>query len=135
MGSHRFRRHQRVRHRRDFERIYREGSRARGEVLVAVVIENGLPHARLGLSVGKAIWKSAVKRNRVRRIFREAFRLSQHELPPGIDVVLIPARKALEPELEATRRELVAMAHKALRRRREKQDEQARAQALEGRSA
>jgi ribonuclease P protein component len=113
-------RHQRIRSRRDFDRAYRQGSRARGEHLLAVVVENGLDHPRLGLSVGKAIWKSAVRRNRVRRIFREAFRLSQHDLPSGVDLVLIPARKGLEPELEATRRELVQLAHKALRRQREK---------------
>lgn len=84
--------------------------------MVVVVVENGRPYSRLGLSVGKRIWKSAVRRNRVRRIFREAFRLSQEELPPGLDIVLVPGRPRLEPELEATRRELVANCAKARRR-------------------
>lgn len=118
--SLRYRRHQRMRSRGDFERAYRQGNRARGDLLIVVVVENGLPHARLGLSVGKRIWKRAVRRNRVRRVFREAFRLSQHELPAGCDLVLIPARAALEPELEATCRELVALAAKAHRRYRQK---------------
>lgn len=131
----RFGRHQRMRSRRDFDRAYRQGNRARGEVLVAVVVANGLPHARLGLSVGKIVWKSAVRRNRVRRVFREAFRLSQHELPPGVDVIMIPAQKALEPELEATCRELVAMAHKAHRRYIEKLAQQALEPASEERPA
>lgn len=114
--SLRFRRHQRMRTGGEFGRAYREGNRARGDLLICVVVANGLPHARMGLSVGKRIWKSAVRRNRVRRVFREAFRLSQHELPPGIDLVLIPAQKALEPELEPTCRELVALTKKAHRR-------------------
>ena len=101
---------------RDFARVFRQGGRARGQILLVVVAPNGLEHARLGLSVGKAIWRSAVKRNRVRRVFREAFRLSWRDLPRGVDVILVPARPALRPELAATRAELVSLAHKALRR-------------------
>jgi ribonuclease P protein component len=116
----RFRRRHRVRRRRDFERAFREGSRARGAILLVVVAENGLGETRLGLSVGRSVWREAVRRNRVRRVFREAFRLSRPELPDGLDVVLVPAVKALEPELEATRRELVALVRKAHRRLRER---------------
>jgi ribonuclease P protein component len=100
----------------DFDRAFREGVRARGAILVVVARPNGLEHTRLGLSIGKSIWKSAVKRNRVRRIFRESFRLSYADLPSGLDLVLIAATPRLEPQLEATRRELVHLARKALRR-------------------
>jgi ribonuclease P protein component len=85
-------------------------------VLLVVVAPNGLEHSRLGLSVGRVIWKSAVKRNRVRRVFREAFRLSYPELPRGLDVILIPARPKLDPELRATRAELVDLVARAARR-------------------
>lgn len=118
--------HQHLKKSGDFARAFRGGSRARSESLLVVVMENGLDHARLGLSVGKRIWKSAVRRNRVRRIFREAFRLSQHELPAGVDVVLIPGRPKLEPELETTRRELVQLCAKAHRRLVQKREEEAR---------
>ena len=100
----------------DFARAYASGSRARGGFLLGVACPNGLPHARLGLSVGRAIWKSAVRRNRIRRIFREAFRLEQHSLPKGHDLILIPAAPRLEPSLEGTRRELVRLAERAARR-------------------
>jgi ribonuclease P protein component len=100
----------------DFARAYKEGRRARGALLLVVGAPNGLPHARLGLSVGKRIWRGAVQRNRVRRIFREAFRLSVPELPAGLDLVLVPAAPALEPGLEATRQELVRLAHQVARR-------------------
>jgi len=106
----------RIRRTGDFARAYREGARARGMVLVVVARPNGLDHPRLGLSVGRAIWRSAVRRNRVKRIFREAFRLEQHALPPGYDLVLIPAAPRLEPSLDEARAELVRLARKAVRR-------------------
>ena len=110
----------RLRRRRDFERAYRQGSRARGAILIVVAVENGEPWTRLGLSVGRRIWRPAVQRNRVRRVFREAFRLEYGALPRGVDLVLIPAEPRLRPDLAATRAELVKLAHKAHRRALEK---------------
>ncbi|MCE9595766.1 MAG: ribonuclease P protein component [Planctomycetes bacterium] len=104
----------------DFQRAYREGSRAKGSIVVVVARANGLERSRLGLSVGRAIWKSAVRRNRIRRIFREAFRLESASLPVGYDFVLIPAQPKLEPELAATRAELVHLARKAVLRANER---------------
>lgn len=96
-----------------FSRAYRRGGRAKGAIMQVVAFEHGEEHTRLGLSVGKRVWRSAVKRNRVRRVFREAFRLEYGALPRGCDLVLIPAAPALKPELLATRAELVKLANKA----------------------
>jgi len=115
-----FPRRLRLRLERDFARVYREGSRARGASLTVAVVPNDLGHPRLGLSVGKRCWKRAVPRNRVRRVFREAFRLSVPELPP-VDLVMIGSTPRLEPELEVVRRELVHLSRKAYARWREKQ--------------
>lgn len=100
----------------DFQRAYSKGSRARGSSMTVVVCANGLGVARMGLSIGKRCWKSAVKRNRVRRVFREAFRLSLPELPAGIDVVLIGSTPRLEPGLKEIQSELKSMVLKAHRR-------------------
>ena len=96
-----------------FSRAYRKGARAKGSIMQVVVFEHGEEHTRLGLSVGKRIWRSAVKRNRVRRIFRESFRLEYEALPKGCDLVMIPAAPALEPELAETRAELVRLSKEA----------------------
>src|SRR5262249_17022158 len=98
----------------DFALAYSEGGRARGLVVVIVARPNGTEHTRLGLSVGRSVWRSAVKRNRVRRVFREAFRLSYAELPRGADVVMIPAAPGLDPDPGGTREELGRLAPKAL---------------------
>ena len=116
----------RLRRRGDFDRAYRQGSRARGAILIVVAVPNAQEWTRLGLSVGRRIWRGAVQRNRVRRIFREAFRLEYEALPSGVDLVLIPAEPGLKPDLAATRKELVKLAHKATRRAIEKAGESAR---------
>lgn len=121
----------RVVSRGDFQRAYGEGVRVRGSLLTLVVVGNGLEHTRLGLSIGKTIWKGAVQRNRVRRMFREAFRLEQHALPRGFDVIAIAARPKLEPELAATRAEWVQLMRKAAARWRDTTPEQRAAQRAE----
>jgi ribonuclease P protein component len=102
--------------RSDFERAFRRGARAKSELLTVVVHPNGLAHARLGLSIGKRVSKRAVERNRVRRVFREAFRLSRAELPPGIDVVLIASPGAVKPVLARVRADLVVLCARACAR-------------------
>lgn len=86
-----------------------------------VAVSNDLGYSRMGLSVGKRIWKLAHNRNRVRRLFREAFRQTYPELPTGVDLILIPAQARLEPDLEQLKTELVHLAHKAYARFRSKE--------------
>jgi ribonuclease P protein component len=109
----------------DFQRVYRTGSRARGTWCTLALCANGLGHTRLGLSVGKVAWKLAVDRNRARRVFREAFRLSAARLPPGLDLVLIASPPARQPELHSLCAELEGLARKALRRLEEKRAREA----------
>ncbi len=108
---------------RDFQRVLRQGSRARAACLLVAVAPNGLTHTRLGVSIGKKVDRSAVRRNRLRRIVREAFRLSYDELPQGLDILVLGARSGIRLELAATRAELVMLVRKAERRWREKERE------------
>ena len=108
--------------RADFERIFREGARARSELLTVVVLENGRAYSRLGLSVGKRVSKRAVDRNRVRRVFREAFRLARADLPVGLDVVLIAPPGATRPVLARVRADLATLCARACSRLRRPED-------------
>ena len=82
----------------EFERCYARKRSASDGVLIVYACENDLAHPRLGCSVSRKVG-NAVVRNRYKRLFREAFRLSQHELPTGVDLILIP-RPGAEPTLE-----------------------------------
>src|SRR5437773_11348457 len=89
----------------EFDRCYKRKRSASDAVLIVYVCENGLDHPRLGCSVSKKVG-NAVVRNRYKRLFREAFRLTQHELPKGVDLVVIP-RSGLEPTQDAVKVSLV----------------------------
>ena len=110
----------------DFARVYKAGRRAQGPVFTVALIENGLERTRMGLSVSKRCVRAAVRRNRVRRILREAFRLALPELPVGLDVVLIATASEPELELEATRKELVELVRRAQRKKPRRPREESR---------
>src|ERR671922_2055384 len=92
-----FRPHEHLRRPADFQRVYDRRRSASDGWLIVYACENGLPHLRLGLSVSRKNGK-ATHRNRLRRLYREAFRLTRHEMPTGLDLVLIP-RGSDEPAL------------------------------------
>jgi ribonuclease P protein component len=105
--SFRFRPAEHLRSPRDFKRVYDRRRSVSDGWLIVYGCENGLPHLRLGLSVSRKVG-NAVRRNRLRRLYREAFRLSRHGMPTGLDLVLIPRRQE-EPKLEQLKQSLKSL--------------------------
>jgi|SRR4051794_21253255 ribonuclease P protein component len=77
----------RLRHAREFDAVYAAKTREARGPLTVFALPNELGHPRLGLSVGRKVG-TAPKRNRIKRLLREAFRLMQHDLPRGYDLVI-----------------------------------------------
>jgi ribonuclease P protein component len=62
------------------------GSRLHGKGFSLICWPNSTGASRLGISVHRKI-RGAVRRNRIKRIIRESFRLWQKNYPPGADIV------------------------------------------------
>jgi ribonuclease P protein component len=101
---YRFRPAEHLRRPSDFRRVYERRRSVSDGLLLIYACPNGLPYLRLGLSVSRKVGP-AVHRNRLRRLYREAFRLTRHEMPTGLDLVLIPRGPAV-PALEALKKSL-----------------------------
>ena len=89
----RFRAHEHVRARDDFQRVYDSGRRLSGRLMTLFVGPNGTDHARLGIAATRKLGP-AVIRNRAKRLARELFR--HHKPPGGLDVVVVPRREMLD---------------------------------------
>jgi ribonuclease P protein component len=94
----------RLRSKLQFDAVYAGGRRLDDQYFGLRIKPNGLDHPRVGLAVAIKTMGNAVTRNRLRRLIRESFRLSQHELP-AVDIVVaakIPAREAPATSLRAS---------------------------------
>lgn len=95
----------RLRRRRQFLAIQRDGVRRHTSHLVVIRRASEVPWARLGVTVSTRVG-NAVQRNRVKRLLREVFRIRRAELPP-VDLVVIAKPGATELTLGLAERELV----------------------------
>jgi ribonuclease P protein component len=73
---------------REFDTVYAAKTRESRGPLTVFAMPNELGHPRLGMSVSRKVG-IAVRRNRIRRLLREAFRLMQHDFPRGYDLVIV----------------------------------------------
>ncbi|MEK7540002.1 MAG: ribonuclease P protein component [Patescibacteria group bacterium] len=82
----------------DFKRVYSTGRNANGRRLRLKLAPNGLKQVRVGVVVANSVSKHATKRNKVKRLIREAIRVQLAHIKPGMDIVI----SANNPSLTAT---------------------------------
>jgi ribonuclease P protein component len=73
---------------RDFDAVFTARVKESRGPLTILAKPNGLPHPRLAVQTSRRVG-NAVRRNRIRRLIREAFRLMQHDVPQGYDLVIV----------------------------------------------
>ncbi len=72
---------------REFDQVYRQGKRLHGSGFSLVFHGNSLGHSRLGISIHRQL-RGVVRRNRIKRLVRESFRLHRELYPQQSDIVM-----------------------------------------------
>lgn len=113
MPDYRFPKSQRLLKSAEFDRVFARRRSQSDRTLVVYACENDGDSPRLGLVVSRKVG-GAVLRNRWKRCLREAFRLAQHDLPRGLDLVVMP-RAGAEPSMAAAKQSLCDLADRLAR--------------------
>ena len=105
------RRHQRLRHRKDFEALRNSFVSRAHPLIILRASPNMLEYSRIGFVVSRRVTPKAVVRNRIRRRLREAIR--QVPVKPGWDLLLIARAMIIETDFETISRVVFEIARRA----------------------
>ncbi|MBI4350636.1 MAG: ribonuclease P protein component [Elusimicrobia bacterium] len=107
-----FSRASRLRLEKEFEAVFAAGKKTVTRELVAWHTRGGGKEKKIGLMVSKKTG-GAVERNRLKRLLREAFRLTRKELKEGIRLIIYPKAGCAVKNLAQARQELETLRQKA----------------------
>lgn len=89
----------------EFLRMYKNGKFFVGKFMVLYILPNNFGIKRLGITVSKKQGNS-VKRNRIRRLIRENYRLFESYVLNGFDLVFVARTTDEIPDFHEIRKEM-----------------------------
>lgn len=116
----------RLKHRKEFSAVFRQGMRRTGANLILRVLKqsntanrnqpsrnqlsssiaSAIPPSRIGISVSQKVSKRAVIRNRIKRLLRAAFRQLLPQIEAGVLLVVVVKPEARQCEYQQFLQEL-----------------------------
>lgn len=97
---------------KSFQTIYRVGKSYANRMMVLYVLPQGQSSRKAGFAAGKRLG-NAVTRNRVKRLMREVYRLNQHKLTDGADLVLMGRQAIVKADYAAAEKAFHDLCRKA----------------------
>lgn len=94
-----------------FRRLYNTQGQA-SSYLVLYARKNRTGGNRVGITVSKKLGKAHI-RNRVRRRFREVYRLNEDRFQPGWDIVVVARSKSISADFQKLTESYLQLAEKA----------------------
>ncbi|HHV98728.1 MAG TPA: ribonuclease P protein component [Clostridiaceae bacterium] len=89
----------------EFQRIFKKGRFHAGRFMTLYALENRSGTNRLGITASRKVGKS-VKRNRIKRLIRENYRLIEDKIESGYDIVFVARESSIMPEFDDIRKEM-----------------------------
>lgn len=89
----------------EFQRTYKKGKFFVGKFLVLYALKNNTEINRLGITASRKFGKS-VKRNRIRRLIKENYRLIEEFLKTGYDLVFVARNSDEVPDYVSIKKEM-----------------------------
>lgn len=97
---------------KNFQAVYKAGKSYANKMIVLYVLPTSSTVRRVGFAAGKKLG-GAVVRNRVKRLLRNSYRLHQHELIQGIDLLVVGRQAAIQSDSVAMGKAFVHLCEKA----------------------
>ncbi len=93
-------------------RIYQKGKSLAGRYSVLYFLQNEGTSNKVGISVSKKIGNSVI-RHRIKRLYKEAFRLNDQDVKKGHDLVIIARRRAVELNFNGCQKDFLYLVKRA----------------------
>lgn len=103
----------RLRKKREVERVLKEGKGFKEEFLILKVKKNKLEELRFGFIVSQKVSKKAVVRNKIKRRLREVVKEEIKGIKKGFDIILIALPKTETKDFQDIRKTIEKLFKKA----------------------
>ena len=97
---------------KDFQAVYSRGKSYANRFLVLYVFRSNGFQGKVGFAAGKKLG-NAVKRNRIKRLLRESYRMHQSEIEEGVSLLLVARKAALAVKCQELEKAFLALGRKA----------------------